>query len=363
MKSFMQKNKLTFWLVTAYFLLLVAIRLYFGWNLVWDETWYANIVLNGYSYQEGAQSTVAFFPLYPVLLMVISLNGLLPLTIASLVINYLAVIGICSLGIAIARYYRKSISVAEEAEIIAAILSFPTAFFFTALYAEAVLVLLVTAAIYFALKERYLWAFVLAGLASGAKSIGIAAVITCLVIVIVREKKFSAKLVRYAVIGVSGLLVYMTYLWVVFRSPLLFYSAQSLWGRNNGFFVQSLWRQFVGTPKRLLGSEVSKSFIFARLYSIAVAFGTLVISFLLIKKRLWWALALVAVVIGIPLASGSFDSLSRYTLVVIPVLTALLFAHYRRVTAWLITYVMIVVFAVIQVALYVYFLRGDVFIA
>ncbi len=39
------------------------------WNLLfrWDALWYARIVQRGYEYVEGAQSSVAFFPLFPIL--------------------------------------------------------------------------------------------------------------------------------------------------------------------------------------------------------------------------------------------------------------------------------------------------------
>lgn len=34
----------------------------------WDSEWYARIAQEGYSYQPGQQSPVAFFPLYPLVI-------------------------------------------------------------------------------------------------------------------------------------------------------------------------------------------------------------------------------------------------------------------------------------------------------
>jgi hypothetical protein len=41
------------------------------WFRHWDADWYLSIVLCGYSYDPHAQSNVAFFPLYPLLIRLV----------------------------------------------------------------------------------------------------------------------------------------------------------------------------------------------------------------------------------------------------------------------------------------------------
>src|SRR6202011_4470518 len=45
----------------------------------WDARWYETIALHGYSFTERAQSSVAFFPLYPLLMRAFAWLGVEPL--------------------------------------------------------------------------------------------------------------------------------------------------------------------------------------------------------------------------------------------------------------------------------------------
>src|SRR5260370_37231972 len=45
----------------------------------WDARWYETIALHGYSFSERAQSSVAFFPLYPLLMRAFGGLGVGPL--------------------------------------------------------------------------------------------------------------------------------------------------------------------------------------------------------------------------------------------------------------------------------------------
>lgn len=75
----MQFSKHSYLYVLLHFLLLAIILVggsYLGWLPIkwviiklapWDPSWYRNIAVNGYSYNASEQSSVAFFPMFPLL--------------------------------------------------------------------------------------------------------------------------------------------------------------------------------------------------------------------------------------------------------------------------------------------------------
>lgn len=355
-------------IVAVYFGALIAMRAVAGNGLLWDENWYQGIVLHGYSYVAGTQSTVAFFPVYPMLVRLLSFNGAIELRIIATAINYFAVVGICALSLKLAaKFNKKALSRNQKLFILATILAFPSAFIFVSFYADALLAFFVTAAIYFAFDNRYLLAFAMAGLASGTKSTGVTAVIVCLVIVIGAQgisKKSLIKLGGYGLLGISGLLAYMLFLWLKFGDAFLFFTAQSEWGRNNGFFLRNLWAQLVATLKNIFDTTVSRSFVAARMLSISSVFLAGVFVYFGYRKKEWWLVVLLITSIGVPLASGNFNSAIRYALVPLPILVAYFVPKMRLGSKGRIfTVVIVALSALVQLALYAYFVRGDVFIA
>ncbi|HUJ72186.1 MAG TPA: hypothetical protein VLZ30_08065, partial [Verrucomicrobiae bacterium] len=53
----------------------VASRSALDWLNQWDTRWYLSIIRQGYSYHPGMECNVAFFPLYPMLVRLLSLGG------------------------------------------------------------------------------------------------------------------------------------------------------------------------------------------------------------------------------------------------------------------------------------------------
>ncbi len=60
----------------------------------WDGYWYAKIARNGYSYDPRAQSSVAFFPAYPVLTMAVSRLTGMDTEAGMLIVSHVALIGV-----------------------------------------------------------------------------------------------------------------------------------------------------------------------------------------------------------------------------------------------------------------------------
>jgi hypothetical protein len=368
MKEMLKPHIKIFGVVALYFCALIALRAVICSGLVWDENWYQGIVLHGYSFSVGSQSSVAFFPVFPILIKLLSFNGAIEPRIIASVINYCAVVGICTLSLKLAaKLNKKVLNRSQKILILGVMLAFPSAFIFVSMYADALLAFFVTAAIYFAFNNRYLLAFAMAGLASGTKSTGITAAVVCLVIVIADQgigKKNILKIVGYGLLGMSGLLSYMLFLWAKFGDAFLFFTAQSEWERNSGFFINTLWQQLIETCKNIFNTAVSRSFVFARLLSISFVFVSALFVYMNYRKKQWWLVALLLTSIGIPLARGNFNSIIRYALVPLPLLAAFYLPKVKlKGRNKGIAIAIVAISGVVQLALYAYFIRGDVFIA
>jgi Gpi18-like mannosyltransferase len=140
-------------------------RWFHAW-LRWDSGWYVRLIRDGYSYSPCLlptdpcqQTTIAFFPLYPMVTRVFT--WVLPLPIASFVVTHVALVlalwGLWELG-------KKFFGPEGGERAAVALLAFPSAIFVSAGYAEAVLIALVAWAFVF-FERRQLWplALVIAG--------------------------------------------------------------------------------------------------------------------------------------------------------------------------------------------------------
>ena len=141
-----------------------------GWVWSWanfDGVHYLTIAKGGY----WAQFTQAFFPLYPLLIKILSLishdryliiSGLL-ISFAAFCISLFMLIKLLNLD-----YPQASIK-----KIIFIILIFPTSFYFAALYTESIFFLWVISAFYFARVKKWWLSGTLAALASATRITGI----------------------------------------------------------------------------------------------------------------------------------------------------------------------------------------------
>jgi dolichyl-phosphate-mannose-protein mannosyltransferase len=151
----------------------------------WDGLWYMEIVRGGYPrtippdityFQREARA--AFFPLYP--LIVRAADRVLPAgdTLAALTLNFvLAVIAVVLVGLLARRLF--DVQVAERAMVLFAV--FPGSFVLSYAYAEALLIVLAAACLWFLVEERWLLAGVAAALASATRPNGIALAAACAV--------------------------------------------------------------------------------------------------------------------------------------------------------------------------------------
>ncbi len=215
-----------------------------------DGIHYLLIAHRGYGQWEQA-----FFPLYPLLIKYLTPvfnNGLL----AGLVISNISFF----LGIIFFLKLLKYEILDTKYWILIFLLSFPTSFFFGAVYTEGLFFLLFVSTLYFLKKEKYLLVVLLAVLASLTKLIGVFLVIPITLHFLSLRvpiksgrsnlKKRSLRRLRLLAMTIIspfiGLGIYCLYLWQSTGDPFFFLTSQPVFGANRSthliFLPQVVWR-------------------------------------------------------------------------------------------------------------------------
>lgn len=192
----------------------------------WDGRWYLRIVSEGYNIKSAA-----FFPLFPLLIKILSFTGIPP-EWAGILISNGAFLITCFLF-----YYLVRLDFDENIAIRSLwyMVLFPTAFYFNAIYTESLFLALVLAA--FILARKQCWpAAALAGLlASATRNTGVLLVVP-MAIIYLNLHEASLKKIRYDIGWLAlvplGLLFYMYYLAKNLHDPLAFVTAQHFWSRT-----------------------------------------------------------------------------------------------------------------------------------
>ncbi|NMO13761.1 hypothetical protein HPC49_05670 [Pyxidicoccus fallax] len=299
-----------------------------GW-VAWDSSWYMRIAQEGYQFIPGQQSSVAFFPLYPLLIRAVETLG--PNVYQAGVLITL----LCGpLALVMFTLWARRLTdndTALKAGLLMACYPF-TFYFYGAMYSDALFVLLVVTA--FLLLERGLLlpAVLVAAVATAARPVAPAVVVGLLVrrLEWKRERGEKWTVVDFLpVFAGLGFGCYMLFLWHKFGDPLAFVKVQGAagWDQNPG------WRTWLKVSwfERVLLNPTDKREAF-RL--AAHAFFTLLALALVwpTRKLLGWGYAAyLLVMVGLPAwSTKDFMGMGRYLLSAFPVfLTAALLLRQR----------------------------------
>ncbi len=303
----------------------------------WDGRWYMSIVNEGYflDYNRDTASNIPFFPGFPLITDVMSTVFHIQPVLAGLILNIILTTFCAYFLFQITRILAKQLgnnaSVIKFAPPLAVILFlvFPSSLFLAAFYAEALLIFGISGAIYFALQNKLLTAAVFTAIATSTKSIGVAVLPAILLIHYQQHthtlwdwqliKKSLVLYVSVSVIGLSGLLAYMTYLYIGFGDPLLFSSLQKLWLREyHPDFLVKLWEIYYRNtfiPSYFQGT-------FNYLVTLLAMYGpifAIIASLIFAKKyRMYWLLPMVLITILLPASTVILQSMNRYIYCFIP---------------------------------------------
>jgi mannosyltransferase PIG-V len=221
---------------------------WYRYLLRYDSGWYFGIAQHGYSYNGNdlVQQPVAFYPLYPIMIKALTVVGFSYAAAAVLVPNVAIVLAIVVLTRLISELYDD-----ETAVISVALLSFfPASLFFSAGYTESLALLFIVCFFLYLIRGRFLVAACFAGLCFATRSTGLV-LIAPLVWEIARRywradrRRFFLEGLVCLIIATAGLWLYMIYLWIAFRAPFAFMTAQAAWNVGNVFGNPLLLQPFV----------------------------------------------------------------------------------------------------------------------
>ena len=297
----------------------------------WDSGFYLDIVTNGYAYTGQGMSNVAFFPVYPLLTSLTTVLVRDPLP-AGIIVSNLALLGALLYLYQLTRLEFNDDETA--ARTVFYIASFPTAFFFSAVYTESTFLLFSVATMYHARRQQWGLAAVMGLLAAGTRIVGVslAAVVllewlrvhgwtlaTCFKASAWRGLWLGLKQDWVAVAFISliplGLLSYMLFLQLQFQDPLAFMTVQAAWKRENLGPVTIISRELGGLLQQDLWAGDIWWHVVLDLSCFALAMFMMVVAWFRLGEH--YAI-LIALGMLIPVSSST-QSLSRYLLVLFPV--------------------------------------------
>lgn len=284
-----------------------------------DAGWYRSIAERGYFWDRSAGvGSVAFFPLYPFLLRVVSLSGL-PLFWSGLLVSHVFFL------ISVALLYRLQLLRAgpfEAAASVLALIAFPWAFFLLAPYSESLFLALALGAWLFAIRGRWSIVAVLGLLAGMTRLFGVALAPALLVIASRSESRSHEQPARprlvpflaalSPVIGCAG---FFAWLGFRFSDPGIFLSAERRgWGRRPGW--SGLWESVQAIPEHVrqrgwlhLGAAVDLLVVLLLSATVAHALRTHGLD-----EACYVGVGVVLIALG-----GQLASSGRYALVLFPV--------------------------------------------
>jgi hypothetical protein len=213
----------------------------------WDSVWYISIAEKGFTFVPGEFSTVAFFPLYPLLIKLFSFVLVNPKIAGYLISNISFFLALFFLHKLISLDYSKSIA----SKTVFFISIAPLTFFFSIIYSEGLFIFLAILSFYSARKKQWLLASV-----SGF-FLALTNVFGALIIIPLLMEYFDLTLknlnlnyfkllvkkikpnILFLFLPVLGFLAYMLYLFLEFNEPLAFKKALFDWSAREfvPFFV------------------------------------------------------------------------------------------------------------------------------
>lgn len=291
----------------------------------WDGGHFLGIAEHGYKLQQ-----TVFFPLYPLLINILHNLGI-PFLWGGLIISNLSTL------IALFFLYKLilldfDINIAKKA--LFALLIFPTSFYLVAVYTESLFLALTVASFYCARKDRWLLAWVLAGLACVTRLAGVA-VIAGLFIELFFGEKFTLTHLRFAklkstrfwylLIAFIPLILYMYYQYHLFGNPLSFIYSEAAWDRHPSMpwnapisYLQTIVLHIPIMPGNM--ARTLTEFLFFVFFSICLFFSFKKLRF---SYSIFFLISLM-----LPLLSGTLVAVQRYGLTIFPIF--ILIALYKN---------------------------------
>lgn len=315
-------------------------QLFEGWAR-WDAAWYRTIVREGYVYFPNVQSSVAFWPSYPV--VVKAFSWLFPsIFITGTVVT---LVSGASLAVLFRKWAGMFLAPAAAVTALVLLLVYPYGWYqYGAVYADALFVAAAVGAFVLVERDRLFWAGVVGIVATAGRPAGLVVAGALVIRVIERRNAtsgerglraaFDPRRLRRSdapiLVAFAGVGAWCAFLWVRFGDPLLFATVEASKGWDQGTGPRT-WLKF-----KLL--ETIEHYPFSPKTLNLVAQAVLVLGGLAlvpaVKRRFGWAYAIYVLgVCGMALVgTKDFMGSGRYLLAAFPLFAVLgdLLAPRRR---------------------------------
>jgi hypothetical protein len=271
----------------------------------WDANFYLSIVRDGYQADlvSGAYSNIAFPPLYPLVVRVLSWPIPGSEGIVAVLVSNLAFLGALALLVRLGTPYlgRRRSAFAAGLLVI-----YPFASVFAMAYSESLFLLLMVAAFLAAERGHRAWAGIFLALTVLCRLQGVALVLPLLIVMMRQDGWRRRPSLGWLALGPLAGVAFLAYIAVVTGTPTAFLDAQRAWGRE-------------GIGGAAPGGTIADMF---SPYQAALVVTLLASTFLLIFRRvdrLRPEYFLVPVLfIAAELSSGSLEAVGRITMLAFP---------------------------------------------
>jgi hypothetical protein len=358
LRHFVRENRFALLVAAGWFVLLWGLVLagnYFYkepfaldlWAGSWDGAWYRSIVEGGYhSGPIDRQVNVAFFPLYPSLVWLVSKVTLLPPIWAGMLVSSVSfAAALVAVWHFVSKFFTRKIAVWT----LLLIAFNPWSLYFGMMYTESLFLLLAVTAFWFVYTKQWWGAAFFAGLATATRSVGIAVAISVIVAWLaesLRKKHVKPvqsgwraagnasskvagqqttrvawsvwipKTIALVVLSFSGAIIFSLYLWLHTGDFMAYRTAQTHWpGRggltNVGAELMYLWEHRI----------VNMEYVLTALWYVCGIMAFVGV-WLVIRMRQWILALYSGIALSLPILFGTFTSMNRYAQVVFPIFIA-----------------------------------------
>lgn len=210
-----------------------------GWwdtLFAWDSGWYYKIAVEGYNYGSNFgdnldknQYAIAFFPLYPLLIWLLSRTGI-PVVEAGLLINNLAFL----FSLIFFYWWTEEFHGREVARWSTTALAWcPYSLYGSVMYTEGLFLLFSIAALRAFERKQYIWVSIWGGLGTATRITGVALIPAFLLTAWQQKRPIPAYVASFAI--AIGIGLFSLFCWLQFGDGLAFLHAQKGWRSSTGF--------------------------------------------------------------------------------------------------------------------------------
>jgi len=302
----------------------------------WDSGWYFDIAQRGYYWTPSGQSSLAFFPLYPMLMRAVAWpfgGSDRALWTAGIVLSYACLF----LGLAVLhRLTARTFGDRETARrTVLYVAVFPFAYFFTQVYTESLFLLTTVSAVAAAVASRWGWAGLFGALAALTRPNGILIAVPLGMLALSGRPRIAELARRAAALALVpiGFGAFCAFAYRLSGDPLGWLRAQAQWGYTVGN------RPWVELMRLLDGLE--KHGPYGYFFSDPLApyyflHGMVALAFVALTPSLFTRVGpalgtYVAVSLYMPLSGNALEGIGRYAATLFPVFMLLGTIQSRRV--------------------------------